>query len=93
MKITVIPDDPDEAILVRFATLAPPSSHAIASGSRRDIVRDFELEARVEFALFEVRRVVEARLRAATRRIRRELRSDVTSDVTTVVHTYVSRAA
>jgi hypothetical protein len=64
--------DIDEGVLLRLATLGPPSLHALAFGNRRDVVLEAEADMQFDAALARFRREQRVRLACIVRRLRRE---------------------
>jgi hypothetical protein len=73
-RVRVDPDgDIEEAVMRRLAVLPPPSAHAIAAGSRRDVVREDELAMQIYSISRQMRREISVRIAWLARRLRREL--------------------
>jgi len=73
LPLISIADEPEDDVLRRLAVLPPPSAHAVASGSRRDVVLEAELAMQIYSISRQLRRAIAIRIAWAVRRIRREL--------------------
>jgi hypothetical protein len=75
MRITVIPNDPEEAILTRLAVLPMPSAYSVYAGNRRAVVLEQTALAEFDATVARYRGEIRVRFAWMVRRVRRELGS------------------